>query len=102
MSVDGCEGENDMRLFTLANVQNIVLYLFPSLIFLILFGLGLGYAHFGGVRGEDWKKVRYNIYAGEIEERRSPWPVVLLLIIFGTILWGLLYTWGIGRFVVRI
>jgi hypothetical protein len=102
MSAEGSAGENKIRLFTILNYQNIVLYLFPSLIFLILLGLGIGYAHFGGVGGEDWKKVRYNIYAGEIEERRSPWPVVLLLIIFGTILWGIFYTWGIGYFVVRI
>ena len=35
-----------MRLFALASFQDIMLYLFPTLIFMVLFGVGLAYGRF--------------------------------------------------------
>ena len=80
-----------MRLFVLSNFKDIVLYLFPTLVFMILFGVGLAYTRFRGPdhdRRED--QIIYRYPAG-IEDRDAPFPLIMTLTIVGTVLWAFFY-----------
>ena len=91
-----------MRYFDLRNFQDIVLYLFPALVFVVLFVLGLSFAHF--VRRDSrrrWEEITER-HAGGIEGRNAPFPVLAYLIIIGTIAWVLAYILLIGGLKVKI
>jgi hypothetical protein len=80
-----------MRFFDLLNWQHIMLYLFPTLLFILLFGMALAYSHF---RGSDLERKRDEItytFPEGIQDRRSPFPLALILIIVGSVIWGFLY-----------
>lgn len=93
-----------MRFFTLSNFQDIVLYLFPTLVFMILFGVGLAYARFR-VRGPEDKaredRVIYHFPAG-IKDRDAGFPLVMTLIIVGTLIWAFFYILMHGLLGVKI
>ena len=91
-----------MRFYTLLSFQHVILYLIPSLIFILIFGLALGYNHFRGKESEKVKKRIYNRYPGNIEETESPFPLSLILIILGAVLWAFLYILATGLLGVRI
>jgi len=80
-----------MRFFDLLNLQDVVLYLFPALVFVILFGLALAYSHFHTPKSEDRTKKIVYVFPEGIEDRRSPFPLSLTLIIVGTVVWAFLY-----------
>ncbi|MEJ2637963.1 MAG: hypothetical protein P8010_00145 [Desulfosarcinaceae bacterium] len=91
-----------MRFFTLLSFQHIVLYVIPTLIFIVLFGLGLRYAHFKGKDDAERKQRIIRRYPAGIEERDAPFPLMLMLIIAGTLLWMFLYIVGTGVLEVKI
>jgi hypothetical protein len=91
-----------MRFFTLLSFQHIVLYAIPTLIFIVLFGIGLSYSHFKGKEDEVRKHRVIHRYPEGIEERDAPFPLFLVLIIAGTILWMFLYIVGTGILEVKI
>jgi hypothetical protein len=91
-----------MRFFDLLNFQHIVLYAFPALIFIVLLGLSLAYSHFHGPDAESRKaQIIYRFPAG-IEDRDAPFPLALVLIIIGTLLWMFFYILGNGLLGVKI
>jgi hypothetical protein len=80
-----------MRYFEVLNIEHFVTYLFPSLVFIVIFAAGLGYTY---VRRKDSEERATRIiesYPGGIEGRNAPFPLVLSLIIAGTVVWCLLY-----------
>lgn len=91
-----------MRLFELHNLQDFALYLFPALAFVVLFGIGLAFIHFVGRDSEDRKTRIIERFSDGIEGRNAPFPLVLTLIIAGTVLWGILYTLFYGLLGVKI
>ena len=91
-----------MRFYALLNFQHVVLYIIPALIFIVLFGLALGYSHFYGRVSEDEKKTVYHRFPEGIEDRREPFPIVLTLVIIGTLIWALSYILGVGLLGVKI
>jgi hypothetical protein len=91
-----------MRFFELLGFQHIVLYLVPTLVFIIVFGTGLGFIHFQSKNSELRKQEIHNRYPEGIEGRNAPFPLVMTLIIAGTIAWMLCYILGIGLLKVRI
>ena len=91
-----------MRFFTLLSFQHIVLYVVPTLIFIVLFGVGLAFAHFKGKDDEVRKRRIVHRYPEGIEERDAPFPLLLVLIIAGTLLWMFLYIVGTGVLEVKI
>lgn len=91
-----------MRLYALLNFQDIVLYVFPALIFMVLFGLALSYAHFRTKGSEERKGRVYYTFPEEIEDREEPVPVALGLIIAGTIIWAFFYILITGFLGVKI
>lgn len=80
-----------MRHFNLLNFQHIVLYVLPTLIFILIFGLALAYSH---LQSEDMEKRKQKIiyrFPEGIEDRDAPFPLSMMLIIAGTILWVFFY-----------
>jgi hypothetical protein len=80
-----------MRLFDLGYFQDIVLYLFPTLVFMILFGVGLAFTRF---RGRDTERREREVIYGfpdGIEDRDAPFPLIMTLTIVGAVLWGFFY-----------
>ena len=91
-----------MRYFTLLNFQHVVLYLLPTLVFMVLFGVGLAYSRFHRP-GEDTRRseITYR-YPEGIEECNQPFPLVLVLIIAGTVAWAFFYILFTGLLGVKI
>ena len=89
-----------MRLFHLLNFQHTMAWLFPTLIFMVVFGVGLAYTHLRDERSEERLKTITGRFADDLEERDAPFPLVMLLIVAGTFIWGFFYivlhgVWGI-------
>ena len=80
-----------MRFFDLLSFQHTMGWLFPTLIFMVIFGVGLAFAHFRGKDSEISKKRITGRYADGIEERNAPYPLIMMLIIAGTFIWGFFY-----------
>jgi hypothetical protein len=91
-----------MRYFDLLGFQHFTMYLFPALAFIVLFIVGLGFVYVDRQDAEDRKSRIIEKYAGGIEGRNAPFPLVLYLIIAGTIIWVLAYIILIGVLGVRI
>ena len=91
-----------MRHFNLLNFQHIVLYVLPTLIFILIFGLALDYSHLKSEDSEERKqKIIYRFPEG-IEDRDAPFPLSMMLIISGTILWVFFYILGTALLGVKI
>lgn len=91
-----------MHYFELRNFQHLMLSLLPTLLFVVLFGIGLSYMHFKHKDSDTKMRKVVHVYPGGIEERNAPFPVILTLVLFGTVLWGLLYIILYGVLEVRI
>lgn len=91
-----------MRFFSLLGIQHFVLYLFPTLAFIVLFMAGLKYSYIQKKNSEQRQSRIIEKYPGGIEGRDAPFPLVLTLTIAGTIVWWLLYILFIGRLGVKI
>lgn len=91
-----------MRYFALLNEQHIALYLWPTLAFIVIFALGLAYSHLRGPDSTAREHRIYGTYPDGIQDRDAPFPLVLGLIIAGTVLWGVLYILGTGIWRVKI
>jgi len=85
-----------MRLFELLNFQHVIVYLIPGILFVLLFGIALSFSHFHTKRSEERKTKIHANYPDGIEERNAPFPLALIIIIIGTVLWAFFYTLVIG------
>jgi hypothetical protein len=91
-----------MRFFALLNLQHVILYIFPTMVFIIIFGLALARSYF---KNDESVERLINVngrYPDDIEENNAPFPVALTLIIAGTVVWGVLYIWFTGLMGVEI
>jgi len=91
-----------MRFFELLNFQHTMAWLFPTLIFMVVFGIGLAYAHLRGKDSEARKNTITGRYADGIEERNAPFPLIMMLIVAGTFIWGFFYIVMHGALGVKI
>ena len=91
-----------MRYFELLGIQHFVLYLLPTLAFVALFIIGLGFYHFGGKNAAERETRIIEEFADGIRGRNAPFPLVVALIIAGTIVWVLAYILLIGGLGVKI
>lgn len=80
-----------MRFFELLNFQHVVLYVFPGLVFVIVFGLALAFAHLRGPNDAEREKEIIYRFPDDIEDRNAPFPLVMGLIIAGTVIWAFGY-----------
>lgn len=91
-----------MRFFELVNLQDMVLYFFPAVLAILLLGLALGFVHFRTSRSEERMKKPYYTFPEDIEDRQAPFPLSLMLIIAGTVVWAFFYILVIGLWGVKI
>ena len=91
-----------MRYFELLGIQHFVMYLLPTLAFVALFILGLGFYHFHRKDSAERETRIIEEFPGGIQGRNAPFPIVVSLIIIGTIAWVLAYILLIGGLGVKI
>jgi len=91
-----------MRIFDILNIQHVVLYFFPTLAFILIFAAGLGYVIIRRGTSADRLNRIIEGYPGGIEGRNAPFPLVVTLIIAGTVIWSLLYIVLTGVLKVKI
>ena len=91
-----------MRYFELLGFQHVVLALIPAALLIILFYIALSRTHFHGKNSEQRKITTVHAYSDDLEERNSPFPLILILIIAGFLLWAFFYTLGTGLLGVKI
>ena len=80
-----------MRLFELIGIDDFVLYLFPSLAFIFLFVIGLGFYYVRTKNSKERMEKIIESFPGGIEGREAPFPLVLTLTLAGTVIWMLAY-----------
>jgi hypothetical protein len=95
-------GAKCMRFFDLLNLQDIILYFFPAVLAILIVGIALGYVHFRTSRSEERMKRSYYTFPEDIEDRQAPFPLTLILIIAGAVVWAFLYILVIGLWGVKI
>jgi hypothetical protein len=91
-----------MRYFEVLGVQHFFMYLFPALAFIALFVLGLGFYHIRRRDSEEREARVIERFAGGIEGRNAPFPILAYLIVYGTVAWVLAYILLIGLLEVKI
>jgi hypothetical protein len=91
-----------MRYFNLLNIQHFVLYFFPAFITLLLIAIALKFSYFHSKDSEEKLTRITHRYPLGIEERDAPFPLVLLLIILGTVIWVFGYILMIGLLGIKI
>ena len=91
-----------MRLFALLNFQHMVAYIFVGLLFMILFGVGLAYTHLHTRDAEKRLTAVVHRYREGLQSRNAPFPLVMTLVIAGTIIWGFFYILMHGLLGVKI
>ena len=91
-----------MHFFELRNLQHFALYLFPAIISVFLIGAGFAFTHFRKKESGEREKRPHYTFLGEIEERNEPFPLVLIQIILGAVLWAFFYILAIGLLEVKI
>ena len=84
------------------NIQTIALYAFPAAVFMVVFFAGLGCHHFPTRNAAKRMTEIERGYPDGIEERNAPYPLVLILIIAGAVLWAVLYITAYGLSGARI
>ena len=57
---------------------------------LLVFASALGYMYFRGKEDGEDEQVHY-VFPGGIKEQNKPFPLVLILVIVGTVIWGFGY-----------
>jgi hypothetical protein len=77
-----------MRYFELLNLQHVFGYIFPTIVFMLVFIIGLGYSHFRSDRGPQQPGHKF---VDGLEDGHSPFPLVMILIIAGTFIWAVAY-----------
>ena len=91
-----------MRFFTLLGFQDVMAWLFPTLIFIVVFSFALGFAHFRTQDSENrLNKIIYT-YPGGVGDRDAPFPLAMTWIIVGAVVWVFFYILGTGLLGVKI
>ena len=91
-----------MRFFALFNFQHVILYIFPTLIFIIIFGLALAKSCFKSTDSAQRLINVHGRYPDALEDKNAPFPFALTLIIIGTVIWAVLYILFTGLMGVKI
>ncbi len=91
-----------MRFFPLEGFRDIILFLFPTLIFMILVYLAWSRSHFHTKKSAEREQQVLHQYPDGIEDRNAPFPLFLILVIVGFVLWAVFYMLGIALLGVKI
>ena len=91
-----------MRYFKLLNFQHLMLVVFPTLIFIVVFALALGFRYFKHPDSERRNKEILYQYPDGIEDKNAPFPIIMTLIIGGVVIWAFFYILMNGLLGVKI
>jgi hypothetical protein len=91
-----------MRYFEVLSIQHFVMYLFPAIAFIALFIVGLGFYHINRKDSAERETRIIERFPEGIEGRNAPFPLLVYLVIFGTVVWVLAYILLIGVLKVKI
>ncbi len=91
-----------MRFFELLNFQHVMGFVFPTLLFMVVFGVGLAFMHLHSHGAEERKQEITGSFVDGLREREAPYPLVMMLIIAGTFIWGFFYILMRGLLGVKI
>lgn len=91
-----------MRYFGLVGFQHVVLFAFPTLILIILLYVAFAKSHFHKADSEERKKKIVHSYPAGIESTNSPFPLILILLIAGFLLWTFFFILGSWHWGVKI
>jgi hypothetical protein len=79
-----------------------MLYLFPTLIFILILGLFLAYSHLESDDAKErMQKIIYR-FPEDIEDRDAPFPLAMMMIIAGSVIWLIFYILVTGLLGVKI
>ena len=85
-----------MRYFELLGVQHVIMYVVPTIIFALLFAIGLGFYHFRTKDAAERESRIIEEFPDGIQGRNAPFPTIAYLTIIGTVVWVLGYILTIG------
>jgi len=91
-----------MRYFEVLNVQHFVMYLFPTIAFIALFIIGLGFYHIKRKDSTEREARIIERFPEGIEGRNAPFPLITYLVLAGTVIWVIAYILLIGGLKVKI
>lgn len=91
-----------MHYFEVRNIQYLVMYFFPGLLTILLIGAALAFSHFRSRDSRKQEKETLYVFPGGIRDQSKPFPLILLLVIAGTVIWAFFYILAMGLFEVRI
>ncbi|CAB5088503.1 hypothetical protein D3OALGA1CA_1128 [Olavius algarvensis associated proteobacterium Delta 3] len=80
-----------MRLFHLINLEHVFLYVFPTLVFIVVFWVFLRFSHFHNADSEERTYKTVNRFPEELADREAPFPLGITLTVIGTVLWVFFY-----------
>ena len=79
-----------------------MLYIFPTLMGIILLATALGFSHFRTKNSEKRKKEITYRYPDNTSDMNAPFPLFMTLVIIVTLLWAVGYILAIGLLEVKI
>ena len=91
-----------MRFFALLNFQHVILYIFPTLIFIIIFALALAKSYYKTADAAEKFTTVHGRYPDALEDKNAPFPLALTVIIVGTVAWAFFYILITGLMGVKI
>ena len=91
-----------MRFFEVLSIQHFVMYLFPTIAFITLFIIGLGFYHINRKDSAEREARITERFPEGIEGRNAPFPLITYLVLIGTVVWVLAYIIIIGVLKVKI
>ena len=91
-----------MRFFNLLGFQYVMLIVFPTLIFIIIFSLFLGFSYFRRSDSKQRMETIIHKYPEGIEGKNAPFPVAMMLVIAGVVIWAFFYILMYGLLKVAI
>ena len=91
-----------MHFFALVGFRDIILFFFPTLVLIILLYVALSRSHFRTRDSEDRETQITSEYPEGIQARSAPFPLILILIMVGYVLWTVFYILGMAFFGVKI
>jgi hypothetical protein len=80
-----------MRFFDLLNLRHVALFVFPTLIFVIVFAMALRRIYFRTDNSAKRLEEVRHVFPGNVGARNGPAPLALILIIAAFIIWALFY-----------
>jgi ABC-type methionine transport system permease subunit len=80
-----------MRFFELLNTQQVLALIILTVIFAILFGVTLWVLPMSGPKSRVSNNKAVQQFADGIEKANGPFPMIIALIIGGTVLWAIYY-----------